>query len=377
MSKVIFNAMGFEDLVNIKKLLKTIIMKKYVLILITILFYSYSLHSKQCSYLLDLKDSNSYSSFLMNANGSIHISSNHWKVMGDNSGPALGCLEPKLDFENCSNEKNVTVELYINRTGFVLSHDYVKIRYTDSILASWQDLIVFDAATINGSPSNISNHYAEIPNSYILDRSSLRIQIIVHSSKNGSPIMIKNTGVIINNEPLPLELTSFQGISERQSVQLNWSTANEENVKQFDIERMNDFDEWNWIGSVRYTDSNNKYSFTDRNPSQGSNYYRLAVIDFDNSYFYSNIVEARVTHSDFVSVYPTKVSEALTVVLNNSNCKNCFLTIHNRKGQKLKELNNITTNTTIDVSTLMNGVYYLNIWKDRQFVSKPFIVVRD
>ena len=101
-------------------------------------------------------------------------------------------------------------------------------------------------------------------------------------------------------EPLPVELTSFAGTLNGNTVTLNWQTATETNNSGFAIERSSSSPGaiWDKIGFVEgngtSTETKN-YSFADKNLLSGKYSYRLKQIDFDGSFEYSEIVNVDVS----------------------------------------------------------------------------------
>ncbi len=119
----------------------------------------------------------------------------------------------------------------------------------------------------------------------------------------------------ITNIPFPVKLMSFTGNRTGSVNQLNWSTAMEQNFKGFVIERSADGLTWTTIG---YTGSlapdgysNNKldYTYTDRAPLSGDNYYRLKQMDKDDQYSYTHIVMLSNHMNGNDDVYPNPATD--------------------------------------------------------------------
>jgi len=92
--------------------------------------------------------------------------------------------------------------------------------------------------------------------------------------------------------PLPVELASFKAARTSTGVQLLWSTAVEKNANHFEIQRSNTSNEFTPIGSVLAIGNSStirNYTFLDAG-SKGGSYYRLKMIDNDNTYKYSEAV---------------------------------------------------------------------------------------
>ena len=109
--------------------------------------------------------------------------------------------------------------------------------------------------------------------------------------------------------PLPLNLLSFTGKSNDSYNLLQWQAAGEMNNGSFEIERSNDYTNFDSIGTIRGAGnvaSTYSYSFIDPHPLEGVNYYRLKQMGNDGSFVYSKIIS--VTRGDggglSVTIYP-------------------------------------------------------------------------
>jgi len=96
---------------------------------------------------------------------------------------------------------------------------------------------------------------------------------------------------------LPVELINFEANKINGKVQLNWTTASENNNDQFIIEQSNDNLEYKEIGAVAGAGTSNtlnQYSFLHDQPFVGINYYRLKQLDLNGTFEYSNIISVRI-----------------------------------------------------------------------------------
>jgi hypothetical protein len=88
------------------------------------------------------------------------------------------------------------------------------------------------------------------------------------------------------------KLLSFTGKLQSENIKLNWSTAFEQNNRGFEIEKSLDGINFRKIGFVVGAGNSNtiNYSFTDPQRAVEFNYYRLKVVDIDNTFHYSDVV---------------------------------------------------------------------------------------
>jgi hypothetical protein len=149
---------------------------------------------------------------------------------------------------------------------------------------------------------NRNTFYSNNPN----QDSRLRIRI----NYDGRPNVL--TDIKFTNEedcqainPLPVELTSFKGKVTESGINLEWETASEINNSHFDVERSSNGKTYEAIAIVKgrgTTSVASNYSFTDKLPQKGLNYYRLKQVDFDNTTSYSNTIAVTWDASETIEI---------------------------------------------------------------------------
>jgi hypothetical protein len=97
---------------------------------------------------------------------------------------------------------------------------------------------------------------------------------------NFSPFTISNS-----TSSLPIELISFNAnCNANNHVDIDWSTASENQSSHFLIERSENGMQWVALGVVSAAGNSNevlRYHLVDEHPINGINYYRLTQFDFD------------------------------------------------------------------------------------------------
>jgi uncharacterized delta-60 repeat protein len=198
-----------------------------------------------------------------------------------------------------------------------------------------------------------------------------------NGTKDVALIAIENDGT-----PLPLVLSQFYAQKQTSKVVLQWQTSSEEGVKQFVIERSNDGKSFKAIGTVAAAGNSaitKKYSFADQSPfTSTSNYYRLLMQDADGNFKYSKtlIIKFDGQLSTEMKVYPSIVKDLLQVQLPDGLNGNIGIQIIDMNGRVLRR-NNIAgdgnaLNTTMDVSTLIKGVYIIKATAGNTSVTSRF-----
>lgn len=114
--------------------------------------------------------------------------------------------------------------------------------------------------------------------------------------------------------PLPVEWGLLQAQEERGDIVISWSTLTETGQCEFTVERSADGRSFVALGTLagpaQPSLSELNYSFRDRQPIDGVNYYRIRQTDPDGSIFWSEIVSAEVAmlEKGFL-IYPAIVPE--------------------------------------------------------------------
>jgi len=117
---------------------------------------------------------------------------------------------------------------------------------------------------------------------------------------------------------LPVELVSFTGMARERTSHLEWSTSEEINSSHFEVERSDDAKSWRQIGSVdargegiASPTASVRYAFIDETPVGGNNFYRLKMVDRDETFAYSRIVKIAIDGQLEWAVYPNPVADKL------------------------------------------------------------------
>lgn len=128
------------------------------------------------------------------------------------------------------------------------------------------------------------------------------------------------------SETLPLKLSSFTATIQKDltsKVQCNWTTAYEQNVSYFEVERSIDANNFYSIGRVSaqgLSTTPSAYSLVDYHPAAAVNYYRLKMVDQDGTYSYSKIEAVILSDSPSnirLFTYPNPCRENIRLTLQS------------------------------------------------------------
>lgn len=109
---------------------------------------------------------------------------------------------------------------------------------------------------------------------------------------------------------LPVELTSFTGRAKDCTVQLDWSSATQENFSHYEIQLSKTGLSYSILEVIQGVENSNfeqQFQYIDQRPFK-NNYYRLKMVDLDGSYQYSDVVNVNADcYNTVVNVYPNPV----------------------------------------------------------------------
>jgi hypothetical protein len=117
---------------------------------------------------------------------------------------------------------------------------------------------------------------------------------------------------------LPVDLISDDALLlKNRTVLLKWSTTSEINNAYYLVNRSSNGSDFSSIGkvtgSVSSTDVVN-YQFTDSDPLDGNNFYRLSQVDIDGNQKILSVKKVTVKPSGTMSLYPNPVVGSLVTL---------------------------------------------------------------
>ncbi|MCB2377374.1 T9SS type A sorting domain-containing protein [Hymenobacter sp. BT635] len=172
-----------------------------------------------------------------------------------------------------------------------------------------------------------------------------------------------------SNQPLPVELLSFQASRQSNAVQLKWATASETNNDRFEVQRSADGQNFATISTVAGAGTTTKattYTANDAAPLAGTSYYRLRQVDTDGTSSFSPV---RVVGAVLAVAYPSPTVDQLNLPGAAAGTR---YRIFNTVGQMLKQ-GTVPATGTLDVLELKPGSYFLEIGSGRNLTTQRFI----
>lgn len=168
---------------------------------------------------------------------------------------------------------------------------------------------------------------------------------------------------------LPAELLYFTGEYNGEDVELEWATATETNSLSHIVERSKngiDFEPIVAMEAAHYSTEVREYQALDRYPKPGIMYYRLLMIDNDETYKYSNLIAVEITGvNGELSVYPNPATNEITMDFEFYELADGKLFVYDLLGEVVREKDIHATRgrnrKNIDISMLSAGTYFCEV----------------
>ncbi len=201
-----------------------------------------------------------------------------------------------------------------------------------------------------------------------------------------------------SNNPLPIELTSFQAKSSERKIVLYWQTTAEVDNYGFDVERkvsslnrkgisgVNDI--WKTIGYVVGNGTSNvlhSYSFTDHSDFlPGTYYYRLKQLDWDGSYEYSKVVAVEIAYPQSIELsqnFPNPFFSSTVIRFALHEPAHATLTVYDMLGRELERLvDDVLTegeySATFNTVKYYPGMYSYELRTEGNVLRRQMVVVK-
>jgi len=160
--------------------------------------------------------------------------------------------------------------------------------------------------------------------------------------------------------PLPVTLIGFIATNINDGILLNWSTATELNFDYFSLQKSSDGQSFYEIAQVQGHGTTNvahSYSYEDKSPLIGKNYYRLTSVDFDNYQETFKVIEQDYTGAKDFMVSPT-LTDGTSVTFNiNFEASNGSVTIYDQLGSPVASYQVNETSNVLFANPMKSGIY--------------------
>lgn len=197
-------------------------------------------------------------------------------------------------------------------------------------------LISFTDSYLTTNPTDVNNTVLATSTSIIATAPANTLFKSVTFVPTGSTTI--GTGV------LPVNLTGFSGKKSGDNITLNWATLSEQNNSYFDVLRSGNGKDFSSIGKVTGNGNSNSkinYSFIDKSPEFGANYYHLNQVDFNGKSTTSETIAVNFGFSDniIMALNPLEDHTGIGVTIDSPAIIEGKISLLSISGQQTATLN--------------------------------------
>jgi len=175
------------------------------------------------------------------------------------------------------------------------------------------------------------------------------------------------------NFTLPVELIEFTGKAVNKTTILKWTSEAEINMNMYELQKSRDGVNFSAIAiAFAKGDQKNNYDYTDTHPFDGTNFYRLKMIDIDGTYTYSRVVMVNFgdIKASYVTIAPNPVKTNINLQMTALPQGAYRVEVTNSIGQvqltKKITVTQYNQKEVIPCTTGMNtGIYHLSIYDEK------------
>jgi hypothetical protein len=157
---------------------------------------------------------------------------------------------------------------------------------------------------------------------------------------------------------LPVTWTSFTANKDNNKIKLDWSTASEQNTKDFIVQHKTETGTWQNIAVIDAAGNSSaprNYSYVHTSPAEGINHYRIQQTDLDGNSSFTDIRIVRYVNS--VRTLTIKQNPVVTGILEVQLNQPADLSLYDMQGRLVWQKQQATGRVSIPVP--QKGIYAL------------------
>ncbi len=187
---------------------------------------------------------------------------------------------------------------------------------------------------------------------------------------------------------LPVTLSSFTALSQKNNVILAWKTETEINNSGFEIQRKNESGSWNKITFIQGNGTVNQpvdYTYTDKKLMPDKYFYRLKQIDYNGNFEYFELpLHVLISKPQTFSLgqsYPNPSNPKCNIDIQLPERTFVNISVYNLLGELVSTLINRETDAGIytvgfDGTSIASGTYIYRITAGTYTEVKKMILVK-
>lgn len=180
-----------------------------------------------------------------------------------------------------------------------------------------------------------------------------------------------NPGAVVNTflgSVVPVSWIYFKGTNKGKDNLLEWATANEQQVAEYNVERSSDARKFDIIGTVKAVGNsgNNSYRYTDYDIDRlavSALYYRISQKDMNGKTNYSNVIRLNYNGIELTKtiVYPNPTKGMILITTSDQKLVGTTAQVYDEAGKMLQSVKITSLNQSFDLSGYTNGIYFIKL----------------
>lgn len=169
-------------------------------------------------------------------------------------------------------------------------------------------------------------------------------------------------GTGFSNEVWPVSISNFKATLTGTAAALSWTSANEVNLKNYEIERSTNGINFQTIGIVNTIkgDNTKNYHYTDANLLSGNYYYRIKSVDNDGKAVRTGIASVLLSGAAAAIVYPTLIQGKKPLWIKTTQTGTMHISVYDLQGRLVQQATKNTDGlTSIATAALSRGMYFV------------------
>jgi Secretion system C-terminal sorting domain len=164
--------------------------------------------------------------------------------------------------------------------------------------------------------------------------------------------------------PLPITLIKFTGDIVDDTHLLSWSTAAETNSSHFVVEHASNLvQKFFELGMVSAKGNNSEYTFINKKPIVGDNFYRLKIKEKDGQFVYSNTILLKLlADKSTIEVFPNPTASLLNIKVQSKKQLAAKVRILSGTGKIIQDVTAENGRIlTLDIANWAAGLYIVQV----------------
>jgi hypothetical protein len=201
---------------------------------------------------------------------------------------------------------------------------------------------------------------------------------------SGTPNPRNTTTALAPCATLPVSFIDFkaQYSEATHSVSIYWSTAQEQNAKEFVIERSLNGHSWSTvsiINAIGNTSVTTYYHAKDLRPQPGTNLYRIRQVDVDGRFKYTGIIGVKTSANSksFLSIFPNPTNGQVSINASVNGNEKVTINIIDVTGKQVLSQQRVFSAIapiSINLSPLGKGTYIIQLIANGYFASEKVVI---